>query len=121
MSKAGPSKAKTKSKRTGPPTFPPEFDLASLTKFKVPELQKRLNGGNVLFNTSANKAELQAVYVLFLLGVVAPKKKPDKELLETVTEWCKDKVSTLKDEVEERGLTCKANRWIYVQELVRDE
>jgi hypothetical protein len=55
------------------------------------------------------------------MDVVAPKKKASKEWLETVTGWCKDKVSALKDEVEKRSLNCKANRWLYIQELVRDE
>lgn len=117
-SKAGPSKAKVK----GIPSFPKDFKVSGLSELKVPDLKYHLDKARVTYKSDAVKAELLAVYVLFLFGIVAPKSKPDRELLNTVSGWCKDKSAALKEEVERKGLRCnKGSRWFYIQELIRYE
>ncbi|KUJ08105.1 uncharacterized protein LY89DRAFT_742398 [Mollisia scopiformis] len=120
MAKAGPSKPKTRS-QTASYKLPATFDPTDFAKLKVAGLKARLDKQKIFFHPGANKPELQATYVLCLMGVFVPNKRGDAALVEKVAGWCKMRVEALHDELEDRKLVKGANRWECIGVLVAHE
>ncbi|KUJ08101.1 uncharacterized protein LY89DRAFT_765574 [Mollisia scopiformis] len=103
------------------PRIPEDITLRTLSTLNVDHLKQRLSDAGVKHQAKILKAELQALWAFHTMRILGFYEKPQEaELFVKTVRWFKIPVSQVLVDVKSAGLGKCANKWDYIEALIRD-
>jgi hypothetical protein len=101
---------------------PEDVTLRALSKLTAVELKKCLAAAGIDFERRILKAELQALWTFHTLRILDAQNKPTRpDLFIRTIRWFKMPVNELLKDVKDANLGKLANKWDYIEALIRAE